>query len=278
MLKQRILTAVILVPLLVAALFYLSLPWLTLIFAVFMAAAAWEWAGLTGLRHIAARLAYVAAVLLFGVLGLKLIPLDPELIVSFLTASALWWLWALVELISRRDVTRGMFATMTGRVVGGFLVLVPLWVAAVYLLAADEERPRVLLFLLVLVWVADSAAYFAGSVFGRTRLAPHVSPGKTVEGVAGGVLGVVLLAWLCGTILWKFEGMSLATWIGLAAVTALFSVVGDLTESKLKRIAGVKDSGRLLPGHGGVLDRIDALTSAVPVFALGAIFLLKFDA
>lgn len=278
MLKQRILTAVILVPLLVAALFYLSLPWLTLIFAVFMAAAAWEWAGLTGLRPIAARLAYVAAVLLFGVLGLKLIPLDPELIVSFLTASALWWLWALVELISRRDVTRGMFATMTGRVVGGFLVLVPLWVAAVYLLSADEERPRVLLFLLVLVWVADSAAYFAGSVFGRTRLAPHVSPGKTVEGVAGGVLGVVLLAWLCGTILWKFEGMSLATWIGLAAVTALFSVVGDLTESKLKRVAGVKDSGRLLPGHGGVLDRIDALTSAVPVFALGAVFLLKFDA
>jgi phosphatidate cytidylyltransferase len=151
-------------------------------------------------------------------------------------------------------------------------------VAAVYLLAADDERPRVLLFLFVLVWVADSAAYFAGSILGRTRLAPHVSPGKTVEGVAGGVLGVVLLAWLCGTMLWKFEGMLLAMWMGLAAVTALFSVVGDLTESKLKRIAGVKDSGRLLPGHGGVLDRIDALTSAVPVFTLGAIFLLKLDA
>jgi phosphatidate cytidylyltransferase len=171
-----------------------------------------------------------------------------------------------------------MFATMTGRVVGGFLVLVPLWVAAVYLLAADDETPRVLLFLFVLVWVADSAAYFAGSIMGRTRLAPHVSPGKTVEGVAGGMLGVVLLAWLCGTMLWKFEGMLLAMWVGLAAVTALFSVVGDLTESKLKRIAGVKDSGRLLPGHGGVLDRIDALTSAVPVFALGVIFLLKLDA
>jgi phosphatidate cytidylyltransferase len=271
MLKQRILTAVILVPLLVAALFYLSLPWLALIFAVVMAAAAWEWAGLTGLRHFAAKLAYVAALLLFGALGLKLIPLHPDLIVSFLTAAVLWWLWALVELFSRRDVTRGMFATMTGRVVGGFLVLVPLWVAAVYLLAADDERPRVLLFLLVLVWVADS-------VLGRTRLAPHVSPGKTVEGVAGGVLGVVLLAWLCGTMLWKFEGMLLAMWMGLAVVTALFSVVGDLTESKLKRIAGVKDSGRLLPGHGGVLDRIDALTSAVPVFTLGAIFLLKLDA
>jgi phosphatidate cytidylyltransferase len=278
MLKQRILTAVILIPLLVAALFYLSLPWLTLMFAVVMAAAAWEWAGLTGLRHFAARLVYVAALLLFGALGLKLVPLDPDLVVAFLTAAALWWLWALVELISRRDLSRGMFATMTGRVVGGFLVLVPLWVAAVYLLRMDDDRPRLLLYVLVLVWVADSAAYFAGSILGRTKLAPHVSPGKTVEGVAGGVLGVVLVAWLCGTMLWKFEGMALVLWTGVAIVTALFSVVGDLTESKLKRIAGVKDSGRLLPGHGGVLDRIDALTSAVPVFALGMIFLLKLDA
>jgi phosphatidate cytidylyltransferase len=110
---------------------------------------------------------------------------------------------------------------------------------------------------------------------GRTKLAPHISPGKTVEGVAGGVLAVVLLAWLCGTMLWKFEGILLAMWTGLAALTALFSVAGDLTESKLKRIAGVKDSGRLLPGHGGVLDRIDALTAAAPVFGLGVILLLK---
>ncbi|MEW6330061.1 MAG: phosphatidate cytidylyltransferase [Pseudomonadota bacterium] len=278
MLKQRILTAIVLVPLLVAGLFYLSLPWLALLFGAFIAAAAWEWATLSGLHRRASRLGYVAGLLLFGMLSLNLVPLHPDLVVSFLAAAALWWLWALTELFIRRDLKRGMFTAVTGKLAGGFLVLIPLWVAAVYLLAADNDRPRMLLYVFVLVWVADSAAYFAGSFLGRTKLAPRVSPGKTVEGVAGGVLGVVLLAWLCGTILWKFEGIPLALWIGLAAVTALFSVVGDLTESKLKRIAGVKDSGRLLPGHGGVLDRIDALTSAVPVFALGAIFLLKFDA
>jgi phosphatidate cytidylyltransferase len=103
-----------------------------------------------------------------------------------------------------------------------------------------------------------------------------VSPGKTVEGVMGGVVAVVLLAWLCGTMIWKFEPGLLAQWIGLAIVTALFSVVGDLTESKLKRIAGAKDSGSMFPGHGGVLDRIDALTAAAPIFLLGMITLLKF--
>lgn len=276
MLKQRVLTAVILVPLLVAALFYLSIPWIALLFGVFTAAAAWEWAGLSGLRRFPAKAAYVICLLLFGVLGLNAIPLQRDLIVALLAAAALWWLWALVELVSRPNADKGMFTTLAGRIVGGFLILIPPWIASVYLLAADDERPRILLFLFVLVWVADTAAYLAGSMIGRTKLAPQISPGKTVEGVGGGVLGVVLLAWLCGTMIWKFEGTPLAMWTGLAALTALFSVVGDLTESKLKRIAGVKDSGKLLPGHGGVLDRIDALTAAAPVFALGAILLLKY--
>lgn len=276
MLKQRVLTAIILVPLLLAALFYLPLPWLTALFGLVTAAAAWEWAGLAGLQRFASRIAYVVMLLLFAVPALIAMPLQHDLAVPLLAAAGLWWLWALLEIFVRRETKQGLFATQIGRLAGGFLVLVPLWLAAVYLLAVDNERPRLLLFLLFLVWVADSAAYFAGSFFGRTKLAPHVSPGKTVEGVAGGVLGVVLLAWLCGTMLWKFEGALLAKWIGLAVVTALISVVGDLTESRLKRIAGVKDSGRLLPGHGGMLDRIDALTAAAPVFALGAILLMKY--
>ncbi len=276
MLKKRILTVVILVPLLVAALFYLSILWIALLFAVFIAAAAWEWAELSGLRRFQAKSAYVVCLLLLGMLGLNAMLHQHDLIVAFLAAAVLWWLWASIELISRPDATRGMFVTLAGRLVGGFLVLSPLWIASVYLLAADNERPRILLFLFVLVWVADTAAYFTGSVMGRTKLALHISPGKTVEGVGGGVLGVVLLAWLCGTMIWKFEGSLLAVWMGLTTLTALFSVVGDLTESKLKRIAGVKDSGKLFPGHGGVLDRIDALTAAAPVFTLGAILLLKY--
>ncbi len=275
MLKQRILTAAIAIPLFVAALFYFPLGWLIVLFGLFIAAAAWEWASLAGIRRLFARMSYVVSILLLGAVLIYGVLHEPSPIVSLLAAAMLWWVWALVELVSRREINKGMFAAMSGRAAGGFLVLVPLWVAAVYLLAADTERPRALLFLLALVWTADTAAYFTGSVMGRTKLAPHVSPGKTVEGVVGGVIGVVLLAWLCGTMVWKYEVGLLMRWIGLAAVTALFSVVGDLTESKLKRVAGVKDSGRLFPGHGGVLDRIDALTAAAPVFVLGGIVFLK---
>ncbi|HEU5339570.1 MAG TPA: phosphatidate cytidylyltransferase [Sulfuricaulis sp.] len=275
MLKQRILTAVILISLLMAALFYLPLSWITLFFAVFIALAAWEWAALSGLQRIPAKTAYVICLLLFGLLSMNAIPDREDVVLSLFSATALWWLWALVELMTRKEMNRGLFSSVTGRLVGGILVLVPLWVASIYLLAADVNRPRLLLYLFVLVWVADTAAYFAGSLMGKTKLAPHISPGKTLEGVAGAVLGVVLLAWLCGRILWGFEDSQLVLWIGLSVITALMSVAGDLTESKLKRIAGVKDSGKLLPGHGGVLDRIDALTAAVPLFALGAIFLFK---
>jgi phosphatidate cytidylyltransferase len=277
MLKQRVITALILIPVLVAALFYFPPGWIVVLFGLFIAAAAWEWATLSGMRGIFSRAAYVFCLLILGGAAIYSVLRQPSQITSFLATAGLWWLWALAELISRKDINKGMFATTTGRVVGGFLVLIPPWVASVYLLTVDSERPRVLLlFLLVLVWVADTAAYFAGTVFGQTKLAPQVSPGKTVEGVVGEVVGVVLLAWLCGTMIWKLEPGLLVRWIGLAIVTALFSVVGDLTESKLKRIAGVKDSGNLFPGHGGVLDRIDAITAAAPVFLLGVIILLKF--
>jgi len=275
MLKQRILTAAVLVPLLVAALFYLPLAWIAVLFGFIIGMAAWEWAGLSGLQRHLTKATYVLLILLLGAVGLYGVLSQISLIISFFAATALWWLWALVEIISRRDVRKGMFATIAGRMIGGFLVLVPLWVASVYLMSVDVERPRALLFLFALVWMADTAAYFTGSLLGKTKLAPHISPGKTVEGVAGGVMGAVLLAWLCGTMLWKFDSEQLVRWIGLAVITTLFSVVGDLTESKLKRVAGVKDSGSLLPGHGGMLDRIDALSAAAPVFVLGGMILLK---
>ena len=229
MLKQRVLTALILIPVLLAALFYFPPGWIVVLFGLFIATAAWEWTALTGMRGIFSRAAYVLCLLILGAAAIYSVLQQPSPIASFLAAAGLWWLWALAELISRKDVNKGMFATTAGKVVGGFLVLIPPWVASVYLLEMDSERPRLLLFLLVLVWVADTAAYFAGSFFGRTKLAPHVSPGKTVEGVMGGVVAVVLLAWLCGTMIWKFEPELLVQWIGLAIVTALFSVVGDLT-------------------------------------------------
>ena len=275
-LKTRVLTALVLIALLLAALFYLPPGWVAVLFGVFIAAAAWEWIALSGVRSSAGRAAYVFFLLLCGSAGVYGVNVQTPLALPFFAAAALWWLWSLADLIRHPVVTRGMFTARAGRLAGGALVLIPPWAAAVYLLTTDAKSPWMLLYLFVLVWVADTAAYFAGSSFGKTKLAPHISPGKTVEGVAGGVLGVVLLAWLCGTMIWRLESWALVRWIGLAVATGLFSVVGDLTESKLKRIAGVKDSGSLIPGHGGVLDRIDALTAAMPVFVLGILILAKY--
>jgi phosphatidate cytidylyltransferase len=132
-----------------------------------------------------------------------------------------------------------------------------------------------MLFAFTLVWLADSAAYFVGKTWGHTPLAPRISPGKTIEGLLGGVAAVVVLAYFCGTMIWQLNGYSLILWVLLANVTMLFSVVGDLVESKLKRLAGTKDSGSGLPGHGGFLDRIDSLTAAIPTFAFGWVLFLK---
>lgn len=126
-----------------------------------------------------------------------------------------------------------------------------------------------LLLCLALVWAADSAAYLVGRRFGRRKLCPQVSPGKTVEGLLGGLVGAALVGLIAGLAL-GLGGLRLAALVGLATACAAVSVVGDLAESLFKRRAGVKDSGDLLPGHGGVLDRIDALIAAAPLFALTA--------
>lgn len=266
MLSLRILTTAVLLPPLVLALIYLPSAWVAVCFGFFFAAGAWEWTGLARVGGREARLVYCAALLLLGAL---LMAANRETTLGVLLVGAAWWSVALVELVRRPGVHEGWFDSVAARYLGGFLILVPAWVATYYLHVADPRSPRILLFALVLVWVADTMAYFTGRFFGRTKLAPAISPGKTVEGVIGGVVGVTLVAWIGGTLVWRYRGGELLGWIGLAIVCALFSVLGDLLESKFKRIAGVKNSGRLLPGHGGALDRIDALTAALPVFALG---------
>lgn len=269
MLKRRILTAIALLVPLIAALYLLPTIWLLPLFGLVVFAAAMEWAALIGLRGAAGTIYAVVLTTIGGALSTVILN-KPSLIWPVLVLAALWWLWALLEL--GRD--RGLYYGRGIKVVAGALVLLPMWAGAVVLHAADPLGPLALLFVLVLVWVADSLAYFAGKAFGRTKLAPRVSPGKTVEGVLGALVGVMLMAYFCGTILWQLDGMRLAGWMLLAVVVTLVSVLGDLSESKVKRVAGVKDSGTLLPGHGGVLDRIDALTSAIPVFALGWLVLL----
>lgn len=275
MLNRRILTALVLVPLLTAALFYFTTFWVALLFGVFILVGAWEWGALAGLVTPMQRGFYAVGLTSFGALTVIALLRDPSSVVPLLGAAVLWWLWVFVELLRHSSPDDGWLATRMGRLVSGFCTLVPAWAAPLYLHAVDPSSPALLLFLFVLVWTADSAAYFFGWAFGRRKLAPRISPGKTVEGVLGGLGAVALLAYACGTIIWRLEGALLYAWLGVGLIAAAMSVVGDLAESKLKRTAGVKDSGRILPGHGGVLDRIDAFTAAAPVFVFGWVFLLN---
>jgi phosphatidate cytidylyltransferase len=267
MLSYRVLTALALIPLVVAALFWLPTVGVAAVLGAFVGVGAWEWARLAGLAGFA-RVHFVVVVLGCGALAVRATMLVPGFALGVFAAAAAFWVWGLATLV-RGDAAGGVFAGRYRRLLSGVLVLVPTWLAAVYLHGVDPHGPRLLLYLLVLVWVADSFAYLAGHLYGRRKLAPAISPGKTVEGVLGGLAASLAYAWVAGVTVFDYGGGALALWVALAGAVALASVVGDLLESKLKRLAGVKDSGTLLPGHGGVLDRIDALTAAAPLFALG---------
>lgn len=267
MLKLRLLTAAVLVPLMVWATYALPTLGLGALMGVFILAAAWEWAGLCGIAPGPGRILYVIAVAVAGILLFRA-PIIPVMLLS-----AAWWLWALFEMMYYHDVRAGLLASAAGKVVSGIFVLVPAWIAPLWLHANQADGWMLVLFLLVLVWSADSGAYFAGKSWGKTKIAPHISPGKSLEGVLGGLVVVVCVALISGLWVWQLEPNKLLIWVLLAALIALISVVGDLLESRYKRAIGVKDSGNLLPGHGGVLDRIDAFTAAAPFFVLGWIYL-----
>ena len=248
---------------------YLPSSWLGVVLGIFILVGAWEWAALSGLQALPHRIAYV--VLLGTMAGMTSVGIwrFPALAIAIAAVAAIWWIWAFFDLVRRAEGSSGMFHSVIGRLVGGAFVLIPAWFAAVYLHRIDPISPAILLFFFALVWVADTSAYFVGKRWGKTSLAPRVSPGKTVEGLFGALVAVILLAYFCGAMIWELQALNLFAWVVVAVCASLFSVLGDLVESKLKRLAGAKDSGHWLPGHGGVLDRIDAITAAAPVFALG---------
>ena len=223
---------------------------------------------LIGLKTIPSRLLYTIIVVVFGVSGSTWLLQGGSLLALFAVACG-WWIYAVLHILKEDGSYGGVFGNSVGKIIAGLLVMVPTWLAFLALYISDPDAPNVLLYVLVLVWVADSLAYFSGRAWGRHKLAPAVSPGKSVEGAIGGLLGVAVVATTAGTFIWQYGGKDLLFWIALSLLTGAISVVGDLTESIFKRRAGVKDSGKLLPGHGGMFDRIDALTSAVPVFAFG---------
>jgi phosphatidate cytidylyltransferase len=259
-LRQRILTALVLAPLALIGLFGLVEGGFALFTGAIVLWGGWEWANLSGLEHPTQRLAYVAG-------------LATVMILAWLAGAvqAVWplWLGAIGWLISGYWVVRypqssEQWRAPAVRLVMGVWVLLPCWIGFNQLRAIGGEW---LLYVLLLVWVADIGAYFSGRRFGRRKLAPRVSPGKSWEGVYGGMVATALLALLFAS--WLDMGTAQGVWLVVATlVVTLMSVLGDLLESMLKRLRGIKDSGRLLPGHGGILDRIDSLTAAIPLFAL----------
>lgn len=263
MLWQRLLTAALLIPLLVWADYALASRYFALLIAAIILYGAWEWARLTGFARLFQRLGYVllAAAALWGAAQLPL-----QLI---LWVALAWWTIALLWVL-RFPRDERMWSQRALASAAGILVLVPAWRALSAL--HEDYGPHAVLFLLGMIWLADSAAYFAGSRWGRRKLAPLVSPGKTWEGVYGAV-AAALLAALAGGFLAGLDAGAYALFALLCLATVAISIVGDLFKSMYKRHAKVKDSGTLFPGHGGVLDRIDSLTAATPLFVLGLIYM-----
>jgi len=267
MLKQRILTGLLLVGIMLAAVFYMPVYGFALALGSFVAAAAWEWSKLAGLHTTAWRLLYVVFMSCIGALLIYLQQsgLLPPIYVAII--GTLWWLAVSLDLLLSRGKSSFFLSTTKTKLVSGWFVLMPAWVSATPMKAADINAPLWLLLLFSIVVFADSAAFFTGKAFGHHKLAPFISPGKSIEGAIGGTVAAIILALVFGFAVWDFSLFLILILILLTVLTVIFSIVGDLFESKLKRMAGAKDSGSILPGHGGVLDRIDAFVAATPVFA-----------
>lgn len=270
MLKQRVITALVLAVIFLAALFGLPAGYFSFFIGAVLLIGAWEWANLSGFPAVWQRLGYafllllllIAASLYMGFDGEASPRLDDLAIRDLLIIGCGWWALALL-LVQGYPSSSVLWGHKALRLAMGVMVLIPTWVALVYVRQQSNGAWLVLLLMLV-VAVADSGGYFAGRRFGKYKLAPAVSPGKTWEGFAGGFLANCLLALILSQVL----NQNLLLMLVLIVPTSLISVLGDLLESMVKRHAGAKDSGSILPGHGGILDRVDGITAGAPVFAL----------
>jgi phosphatidate cytidylyltransferase len=270
--RQRITTALLLAPVPIIAVLWLPTPWLAALVAAVMLAGLWEWTAFAGVEDRLARVMFLTAnALMMAALVWGGGPGLFTLKVASLVGVA-WWGLVLAWLARPRFGAGDGQAARGLKLLAASLCVVPAWSALGWLHSEAPLGARWTLFALALVWAADSGAYFAGSRFGRRKLAPSISPGKTWEGVAGGLAASLLLAVAVLPLL-GLSWTALPALALLTLVTAAISVVGDLFESLMKRQSGVKDSGALFPGHGGLMDRLDSLLAALPVFAVGKAWL-----
>ncbi len=274
--RTRIIAAAVMAPVAVVAVLFLPTPYLAALVAGLLMIGLWEWTSLAGVHDTLARMGYlVANALLMAALvwgagrGHQLFTLK---LVSLVGAA--WWLFAMIWLAKFDFAAADTAPHRAVKLLAGSLAAIPAWAALCWLHAAQPYGPGWALFAVAIVWAADSGAYFVGVRFGKRKLAPRISPGKSWEGLVGGIATTMLLA-VAVLPLFKLPWSALPALLLLTIVTAVFSVVGDLFESLLKRHAGAKDSSHLIPGHGGLLDRLDSLLAALPVFVVGMLVVGK---
>jgi len=271
MTRTRLLAALVMAPLVIAAILFLPTPWLALLAAVVFLAGLWEWLRLSEVEDTLARtVLLVLNLLLMVAMVWASRTASGGSLVLFQVAAMIgvaWWLFAALWLRNYDFGSDHDNGARVAKLAAGTFAVIPAWCALVLIHAQRPSGHVWLLVALVIVWAADTGAYFAGRKFGRHKLSPRISPNKTIEGLVGGAIAGVLVGVaggaIAGTAVPKLPLVALA-----ALVVVLFSVVGDLFESLLKRHAGVKDSGNLIPGHGGLLDRMDSVLAALPAFVL----------
>ena len=264
--KQRIITSLILAPLAISFILLSSRALFAGVLLLVWAGAMWEWTRLIGMQTLLGR-GLATAIAAFLMVGLWMLRGEPA-----------WWLcigigtlWWLIALFWMRAFSFGASPNSQNRMIklgAGLLVLIPSWVALVEIHDQPGLGGAWALYALFVVWAADTFAYFIGSRYGRNKLAPRISPGKTLEGVWGALVGSGLVA-LVGAWWIGVRDVPLVLFVILGLLCVVYSIIGDLFESLMKRQANVKDSGTLFPGHGGLLDRIDGVVAAMPLFALG---------
>jgi phosphatidate cytidylyltransferase len=256
--RQRVISALFIALLLIGAVLVLPAFWSAVALSAILLAATWEWSGFLG-QGTARRAAFAVATIALSALWWRLTGSPSALRVALWIALLFWSLALLWVFFCPRRVNRPMVAA------AGMLALSLAWLALVRMRVDFAQGGRAVMYCLLIVWIADSGAYFAGRALGVRKLAPAVSPGKTWAGLWGGLGACAVLAVLAAAA----AGVPMQALLPVTLVAGLFSVVGDLTESLCKRFAGLKDSGSLIPGHGGVLDRFDSLLAAAPLLMLG---------
>lgn len=276
--KQRIITALILAPIAIAGIFLLPLKFFMLFTAAIFLLASKEWGGFVNSKSSSSLTLYIFGLVL--AITLMLFPIDllwsvegiNPIIEYGLIVGAVWWFVSLILVATYPKTNRFWAGSKAVKTLFGLLTLIPFFWAMIVLRSVNIHHDlyygaELLMFVMLLVWAADTGAYFCGKSFGKHKLAPKVSPGKTIEGFIGGVVSAMLVAFVA-SILLDIPSDKMVLFFVASLITTLASALGDLSESIFKREAKLKDSGNLLPGHGGILDRIDSLTAAVPIFTL----------